>query len=70
MKRAVLFFATVYLGSIIGGCGDGGGGGGGSPTDAPKDAITNEFKEAMEKAGSKMLKGVQKGGRAPAKKAQ
>jgi hypothetical protein len=72
MKRAGFFFAFVYLGSIIVGCGDGGGGSGagGSSTEAPKNAVSNEFRDAMEKAGSKMLKGIQKGGRAPAKKAQ
>jgi hypothetical protein len=60
MKRFAIVLALALPASIIVGC-DGGGVEVGSPSEAPKGAQTQQFREAMEKAGNKMMKGQMKG---------
>jgi len=67
MKRLGTMLAWISLGTFTAGCG-GGGVEVGSPKEAPPSAVTNEFKEAMQKAGSKMMKKqMPKGGGATTK---
>jgi len=54
MKRCVTFLTLIFSASIIVGCG-GGGIEVGAPEGAPQGGQTSEFKEAMEKAGKKMM---------------
>ena len=62
MKQLRSVVASGLLVSLIAGC-SGGGIEVGSPSGTTKTAQTDEFKAAMEKAGSKMQKGMQKGAR-------
>jgi hypothetical protein len=70
MKRFGEFCTCVFLASIIAGCGEGGIPAG-SPAEIPKSSQTDQFKEAMQNAGNKMLK-KQMGKKAfePTKKAE
>jgi hypothetical protein len=54
MKRFGVSLAGVFLVSMFVGCG-GGGVEVGPPAETPKTSVTSDFREAMEKAGSKML---------------
>lgn len=55
MKRFSVILTWVFPLSIVVGCG-GGGVEVGPPSETPKGTVTKEFREAMEKAGSKMQK--------------
>jgi len=55
MRRLAVFLTRVLPLSIIVGCG-GGGVEVGAPSEAPKGGMPPEFREAMQKAGSKMMK--------------
>jgi len=56
MKRLGILASCAVVLAFVTGC-DGGGVEVGTPSDTSKGAQTSEFKAAMEKAGSKMMKG-------------
>jgi len=55
MKKKVTFFSLALPLFFLVGCG-GGGVEVGPPAEVPKTSVTPEFKAAMEKAGSNMMK--------------
>ena len=55
MKRLGELLACIFLGSMMAGCGESGIPAG-PPAETPTGTQTNEFREAMQNAGNKMLK--------------
>jgi hypothetical protein len=55
MKRATVFVSCAAVVGLAFGCGEGGVDVG-APKDTSKGPVTNEFREAMQKAGNKMMK--------------